>query len=201
MADHDMGLAWPPPKGEEGRHAKFMGMVAEKPAHKEDVQGIMVGYKGHVPRSRDKIGGSFYGGIPSGRSAEGFPPPDMTSPAYLPGYGAQTSHARTGEHPAYVTVALAHGTTTVMAGVGVPPPNRPTAVVSGDGFIPNYKGHKPKVYDHVGSSIYGAAAEGRKEIPPSTFHYKTMHGDYDINAIQARNFAHTNEKTRNAPHS
>jgi hypothetical protein len=57
------------------------------------------------------------------------------------------------------------------------------------------------VYDHVGSSIYGAAAEGRKEIPPSTFHYKTMHGDYDINAIQARNFAHTNEKTRNAPHS
>ena len=201
MADHDMGLAWPPPKGEEGRHAKFMGMVVEKPAHKEDVQGIMVGYKGHVPRSRDKIGGSFYGGIPSGRSAEGFPQPAMTSPAYLPGYGAQTSHARTGEHPAYVTVALAHGTTTVMAGVGVPPPNRPTAVVSGDGFIPNYKGHKPKVYDHVGSSIYGAAPEGRKEIPPSTFHYKTMHGDYDINAVQARNFAHTNERTRNAPRS
>merc|ERR1712137_413111 len=95
MADHDMGVMWPPPKGEEGKHAKFMGMVKETNARKDEVQGIMVGYKGHVPRSRDKVGGCPLGGIVTGRTADGFPPPEVTAPPALPAFGAQTSHGAT----------------------------------------------------------------------------------------------------------
>ena len=181
MADHDMGLAWPPPKGEEGLHAKFMGMVKESSPYKDEVQGIMVGYKGHVPRSRDKIGGCALGGIVNGRTAEGFPSPEATAAAYLPGFGAQTRTGSPGKKM-YVSNARAHEAVTIIAAAGSPPPNRPTNTVSGDGFIPRYAGHMPKVFDHVGESNYGAVPEGQKYIAPSNFKYKTVQGDIAYDA-------------------
>ena len=67
------GIVWPPPKGQE-RSLPFMAMVnAERdglPNNKRDyhneVNGIMVGYQGHVPRARDKVGaalGEFFGDL------------------------------------------------------------------------------------------------------------------------------------------
>lgn len=38
--------------------------VPPKPDHKDSVGGIMTGYKGHVPRARDKIGANPLGGLP-----------------------------------------------------------------------------------------------------------------------------------------
>jgi len=197
MNDHDMGIAWPPPKGQEHLHAKFMGMVNEPTMHRDSVGGIMVGYKGHVPRSRDKVGANPLGGIIAGRSDMGFPTPEESSPNNLPAFGAQTSCAATGEHPLYVTVAQAHVTSTVMANSGVPPPNKPTATVSGDGFIPRYAGHKPKTYDSVGGSIYGASSEGVKQIAPSTFQWETIHGNFDLQS-QQRTMGHLLHKDRRA---
>ena len=164
--DHDKGVVWPPPKGTEWMHAEFMGMVKDPPDRKHEVNGIMVGYKGHVPRSRDKVGGSSFGGIVGARSGEGFPAPEETNPAYMPAYGAQTVHPE-GEHPLYVSMAMSHGKSTVMASSGVPLPNGPTRTVEGNGYIPRFAGHKPGAYDQIGGSVYGAHAEGPKvSIPP-----------------------------------
>ena len=49
MNDHDMGEVWPPPQ--DAKQTPFMAMVKEPRAHCGDVAGIMVGYKGHVPRA------------------------------------------------------------------------------------------------------------------------------------------------------
>lgn len=38
--------------------------VPPKPDHKNSVGGIITGYKGHVPRARDKIGSNPLGGLP-----------------------------------------------------------------------------------------------------------------------------------------
>lgn len=124
---------------------------------REEVGGIMVGYKGHVPRSRDKVGASAFGGIATGRTEMGFPPAELTAPGTLPAFGAQTSNGATGEHPLYVSVAMAHGTSTVMAGPDAGPgnPYKPTQTVCGDGYIPRAGVHKPGSYEYVGSSIYG----------------------------------------------
>ena len=177
MADHDHGIVWPPPKGHP--QTPFMGMVKEPVPHKDSVQGVMIGYKGHVPRARDKIGACPLGGVTAGRSQAGFPSPDETIPAVLPAFGAQTSHADTGEHPLYVSVAQAHATSTVMALSGLPPPNRPTQAVNGNGYIPRYGGHKPGTYDKIGGSTYGGAPEGRKTIAPSTFEWQTAAGRFN----------------------
>ena len=64
MLDHDRGVVWPPPEGHEWMHAKFMGMVSEPSPYKDEVKGVMVGYKGHVPRARDKVGCCPLGGMP-----------------------------------------------------------------------------------------------------------------------------------------
>lgn len=177
MNDHDKGVVWPPPKGTEWMHAKFMGMVRDPPDRKNEVNGIMVGYKGHVPRARDKVGGSSFGGIVGARSGEGFPAPEETNPAYMPAYGAQTVHPE-GEHPLYVSMAMSHGKSTVMASSGVPLPNGPTRTVEGNGYIPRFAGHKPGAYNQIGGSVYGAHAEGPKVVPESTFEYKTIHGSH-----------------------
>lgn len=71
MADHDHGIVWPPPKGHE-TDLPFMAMVNKGrdglPRNTTDyhnqVNGIMVGYQGHVPRARDKIGSCPVGAVP-----------------------------------------------------------------------------------------------------------------------------------------
>ena len=91
-----------------------------------------------------------------GRTMEGFPAPEETSPALLPGMGVMSSRAETGEHPMYVSVQNAHSASTVMAAAGVPPPNRPTQTVNGNGYIPRFAGHKPGTYNNIGGSVFGA---------------------------------------------
>jgi hypothetical protein len=157
-----------------------MSMVKEPPLHKDGVHGIMVGYKGHVPRARDKIGCNPLGSMAGARTQFGFPTADETNPINLPAFGAMTSHAATGEHPLYVSTAQAHTKSTAMARSGILPPNRPTAAVSGQGYIPGYKGHKPGAYEAIGGSISGAEDEGQKYIKPSGFQYHTVHGTYSL---------------------
>ena len=64
MADHDHGEVWPPAKGHEC-DLPFQAMVKErKPDFHTEVNGIMIGYQGHVPRARDKVGSCPLGRVP-----------------------------------------------------------------------------------------------------------------------------------------
>jgi len=157
MADHDKGVVWPPPKGFQ--NTPFMAMVKEPQAYVSEVNGIMVGYKGHVPRARDKIGGCPLGGLPAARGESGFPLPEETSPLMLPGMGSQTSLAATGEDPLYVSVAheVQFRTANMSEGVHKNSPSKIKKPISGDGYIPRYAGHKAKASTKgIGGSIYGA---------------------------------------------
>jgi hypothetical protein len=154
MADHDHGMIWPPPKGHA--NTPFMGMVKEPAIHANDVNGIMIGYKGHVPRARDKVGSNPLGGMIQGRSAEGFPPPEATSPDKLKGYGTQTSKA--GEKDVFVSSSHAQQFTTaqIIAGQRSQSPTKLNTWGDKQGYIPRYSGHMPKAVDSIGGSVYGS---------------------------------------------
>ena len=140
------------------KQTPFMGMVKDPKAHAGEVNGIMVGYKGHVPRARDKIGGCPLGGLPAARGEGGFPPPEQTSPTKLPGMGAQTSHP-TGENSMYISASreVQHKTAQAAAGMHKTSPTKIRAPNTKDGFIPRYSGHKPNATNKgIGGSIYGA---------------------------------------------
>jgi hypothetical protein len=49
MADHDHGMVWPPTSAADKTHVPFMAMVKKDVDYKGAVNGIMVGYQGHVP--------------------------------------------------------------------------------------------------------------------------------------------------------
>eukprot|EP00325_Prymnesiales_sp_UTEX-LB-985_P006270 CAMPEP_0174707038 /NCGR_PEP_ID=MMETSP1094-20130205/9666_1 /TAXON_ID=156173 /ORGANISM="Chrysochromulina brevifilum, Strain UTEX LB 985" /LENGTH=296 /DNA_ID=CAMNT_0015905373 /DNA_START=43 /DNA_END=933 /DNA_ORIENTATION=+ len=180
MNDHDHALVWPPPKGEEHLHAKFMDerIFNDPKLRAPEVNGIMVGYKGHVPRARDKVGQAPLGHIVAARSEAGFPAPEETNPSYLPAYGAQTSHQMEGEHPLYVSEAMAHGKSALMESGGTDSNPRPNRSVDGNGYIPRFAGHKPAAYEHIGGSVYGSSSKGYQSVPESTFEYKTIHGTF-----------------------
>ena len=155
MNDHDHGVVWPPPIG--AKQTPFMAMVKEKEPYTGSVGGVMVGYKGHVPRARDKVGGNPLGGMMQGRGEAGFPTPEMTEPTMMPGMGAQTSKS-SGENPLYVSTSRAVQFHTAAAAAGVTH-NSPHKIKThtGDGYIPRYSGHKPKASTKgIGGSIYGA---------------------------------------------
>jgi len=156
MNDHDKGIVWPPPEGSGG--TPFMSMVKDTKPRTDEVNGIMVGYKGHVPRARDKVGGCPLGGLPAARSEAGFPLPEYTEPTQLAGMGTQTSHNQ-GEHPLYVSVshAVQFHTAAAAAGLTHNSPHKIKAASTGDGFIPRYSGHKAAASTKgIGGSIYGA---------------------------------------------
>jgi len=158
MADHDHGVVWPPPKGEEAKWTGFMQMVKEPKPRTGEVNGIMVGYKGHVPRARDKVGGCPLGGLPAARGEAGFPLPEQTAPHVLPGMGTQTSHA-SGEHPNYVSTshAVQFHTAQATAGMHRSSPHKITSAADHVGFIPRYAGHKATANVRgIGGSVYGA---------------------------------------------
>jgi hypothetical protein len=99
MADHDHGIVWPPPKGQESS-LPFMAMVNKErdglPVATKDfrgeVNGIMIGYQGHVPRARDKIGSCPLGQVP-GR-------PGAPSLSNDPGYVQSSKAVKGGAVPA-----------------------------------------------------------------------------------------------------
>jgi len=158
MADHDRGVVWPPPKGEEKTWTGFMEMVKEPAPRTGEVNGIMVGYKGHVPRARDKVGGCPLGGLPAARGEAGFPLPEQTSPTKLPGMGSQTSHP-TGENPLYVSTshAVQFHTAQAAAGFHRTSPHKIRSAADHVGFIPRYAGHKATANTKgIGGSVYGA---------------------------------------------
>ena len=179
QADHDKGVVWPPPKGYEGQHAKFMGMVKEPSLYSNEVGGIMVGYKGHVPRARDKIGCNPLGGMPNGRSAAGFPPPELTSPVNSRAYGTQSS--KPAEPDRYVSVAHAvQFDVAESAATGTPSSTKLNSKVAGDGFIPRYAGHMPNAINKAGGSVYGSPTKN-VTVAPSTFEWHTVYGNYKYN--------------------
>jgi len=158
MADHDHGVVWPPPKGEEATWTGFMQMVKEPVPRTGEVNGIMVGYKGHVPRARDKVGGCPLGGLPAARSEAGFPLPEQTQPTLLPGMGSQTSFAN-GENPLYVSTshAVQFHTAQATAGQHKTSPHKIRSAADHKGFIPRYAGHKAAANTRgIGGSVYGA---------------------------------------------
>jgi len=158
MADHDHGVVWPPPKGEEKKWTGFMQMVKEPKPRIGEVNGIMVGYKGHVPRARDKVGGCPLGGLPAARSENGFPLPEETTPLSLPGMGSQTSHVA-GENPLYVSVAheVQFRTANASEGAHKNSPSKIKQPITGDGYIPRYAGHMARANTKgIGGSVYGA---------------------------------------------
>ena len=137
-----------------------MAMVSEPNLHKESVNGIMIGYKGHVPRARDKVGSNPLGRMPQGRSAEGFPPPESTSPEKLTGYGTQTS--KSSEDDIYLSSSHAVQITTaqVIAKERAQSPTKLNTWVDRDGYIPRYSGHMPNAIKQIGGSVYGSADGG-----------------------------------------
>ena len=156
MNDHDHGVVWPPPEGTAG--TPFMAMVKDPKPHTGAVNGIMVGYKGHVPRARDKVGGCPLGGLPAARGEAGFPPPEITEPTRLPGMGSQTSHPQ-GENPLYVSTshAVQYHTAAAAAGLTHNSPHKIKSPCTDAGYIPRYAGHKAKASTKgIGGSIYGA---------------------------------------------
>ena len=156
MNDHDRGEVWPVPYG--GKQTPFMSMVKEPAPRTNEVQGIMIGYKGHVPRARDKVGGCPLGGLPAARGEAGFPLPEETEPTVLPGMGTQTSHVA-GENPLYVSVshAVQFHTAAAAAGITHSSPHKIKSPCMEKGYIPRYSGHKALANTKgIGGSIYGA---------------------------------------------
>jgi len=158
MNDHDHAEVWPPPG--YAKQTPFMAMVKEPVAHTGEVNGIMIGYKGHVPRARDKVGGCPLGGLPAARTEAGFPMPEETEPTMLPGMGTQTSHV-SGEHPLYVSTshAVQFHTAAAAAGLTHNSPHKIKSSNNAHGYIPRYAGHKATASTKgIGGSIYGAKA-------------------------------------------
>jgi len=180
MADHDHGVVWPPPRGHE--QTGFMSMVKEPKPRVGEVNGIMVGYKGHVPRARDKVGGCPLGGLPQARGETGFPAPDETKPTMLPGMGAQTSKLQ-GENSVYVSTAheVQFRTAAAIAGLHNTSPTKIHSPVMESGFIPRYAGHKPMATKKgVGGSVYGYKHKDKKKLD---YTYMTQ-GNDDIQAME-----------------
>lgn len=78
MANHDHGVVWPPTAPRDMAQVPFRAMQKEKPDHAPSVNGVMVGYTGHVPRSRDKVGGCPLGGVPGRPGVRSAAPPNSS---------------------------------------------------------------------------------------------------------------------------
>jgi len=150
MADHDHGVVWPPLKGQE-RSLPFMAMVKDKkPDFHKEVNGIMIGYQGHVPRARDKVGSCPLGNVP-GR-------PGAPSLSGGPGY-AQSSNSvsRKPEAPLYASEARDPQLKgTFKPGQRIHAGADPSDTYKG-GVPPGYAGHVHQARYTVGQSIYSTA--------------------------------------------
>ena len=157
MADHDHGVVWPPAKGQECE-LPFMAMVNKEkdglnPGRKDfkgEVNGIMIGYQGHVPRARDKIGGCPLGAVP-GR-------PGAPSLSNDPGY-VQSSKSVKGqpEHPLFISEGHdPQCKMTFKPGQRLHAAMDPSDTYKG-GVPPGYAGHVHGSRFLVGQSVYSTA--------------------------------------------
>jgi len=157
MADHDHGIVWPPPKGQESS-LPFMAMVNKErdglPVATKDfrgeVNGIMIGYQGHVPRARDKIGSCPLGQVP-GR-------PGAPSLSNDPGY-VQSSKAVKGASEPSLYISEAHDPqlkSTFKPGQRIHASMDRNDDYKG-GVPPGYAGHVHGSRYMVGQSVYSTA--------------------------------------------
>jgi len=139
MADHDHGVVWPPTCPKHPAQVPFMAMVKNAVDHQGSVNGIMVGYQGHVPRARDKVGACPLGCVP-GR-------PAATSKSPLDKKGlVQSSNSVKGvmEPPLYVSEAHDPQGKSMFA--------KPKNPAGGRGTMPGYAGHVHRARYTVGFS-------------------------------------------------
>jgi len=139
MADHDHGVCWPPTALTDASQVPFMSMVKQPIDHQGSVNGIMIGYQGHVPRARDKVGGCPLGGVP-GR-------PAATSKSRTDKKGlVQSSNSvkGVGEPPLYISEA--HDPQGKAQFV------KPKNPVGNTGTMPGYAGHVHRARYTVGFS-------------------------------------------------
>jgi len=124
--------------------------LIEKTDYRDETKkGIMVGYGGHVPRARDKVGGAPLGNLPgtpvSPNGKVGIDMEAMMSGKFireLPA-GREKTFAQHAASPPYVSEARDQG---VSGGV------KPK--LYNEGLIPGYGGHKREAKFSYGSSVY-----------------------------------------------
>jgi len=180
MADHDKGTVWPPPKGNE-RALPFMAMVNKTKDgnnvgakdHRGEVNGIMIGYQGHVPRARDKIGSCPLGQVPAFRN------PNAPSLSSGPGY-VQTSKSIKGEKEPPLYVSEAHDPqlkNTFKPGQRIHASMDPNDDYKG-GVPPGYAGHVHAARFTVGQSVYSTAdTYGHADSQGATAKQFSSHND------------------------
>jgi hypothetical protein len=157
MADHDHGIVWPPAKGQECE-LPFMAMVNKernglqkgKSDYHKEVNGIMVGYQGHVPRARDKIGGCPVGQVPGRPGA----------PSLSPGKGyVQSSKSVQGRPEAPLYISEAHDpqlASTFKPGQRLHAAMDPNDTYQG-GVPPGYAGHVHGARFLIGQTVFSTA--------------------------------------------
>lgn len=139
MADHDHGVTWPPTEPSSGSHVPFMAMVSDPVNHTGSVNGIMVGYQGHVPRARDKVGSCPLGDVPGRPAAVNKSPIDSKGLVQ-----SSNSVKGTDEPPLYVSEA--HDPQGKKMFV------KPKNPVGNKGTMPGYAGHIHRARYTVGFS-------------------------------------------------
>ena len=124
--------------------------LIDHPEYKDETgKGVIVGYAGHVPRARDKVGGSPLGHLPgtpvSPNGKVGIDMEAMMSGKFkreLPA-GREKTFAQHECKPDYTPEARDKG----VAGTQKP-------ALYGEGIIPGYGGHKQGAKFNYGSTIY-----------------------------------------------
>ena len=172
MADHDHGVVWPPLKGHECDLA-FQAMVPEKKSdYHTEVNGIMIGYQGHVPRARDKVGSCPLGRVP-GR-------PGAPSLSRDPGFVQSSKTVKgNGMEPAlYMSEARdPQLKTSFKPGQRIHSSMDPSDTYKG-GVPPGYAGHVHGSRYQVGQSIYSTAdTYGHPDSQGATAKQFSSHND------------------------
>lgn len=179
MADHDHGVVWPPQKGQETA-LPFMSMVnAERDGlpvgtadYRGDVNGIMIGYQGHVPRARDKIGSCPLGNVP-GR-------PGAPSLSKDPKNKTQSTKTLYGKTEPALYVSEAHDPqlkSTFKPGQRIHASVDPSDDYKG-GVPPGYAGHVHGARYQVGQSVFSTAdTYGHADSQGATAKQFSSHND------------------------
>jgi len=107
----------------------------EPASYRKEVGGVLVGYSGHVPRGRDKVGGSALGNVNDvhGYSSEDFKAKQL----------AQTFKQYGMDPPNYLSEARSQGST-----------EAPLPVLWDSGVKTGFGGHMPGAKFVVGGSVY-----------------------------------------------
>lgn len=153
------------------------GEIRGQGDYKDEVNGVVPGYSGHMPRARDKYAGSAHGGI-----ANPYTPPDAKGPQkgcvraedVIPSTFASYIQNVQGVMPGYTGYRpKAHDVFNVTAFGGIPPtfaegaherkfdwarkPQEapPSFRETVGGVIPGYKGFVPNAIEKHGTSHYG----------------------------------------------